>query len=131
MTSPVCSNAGRRRAWRGRAILVLLAAMLFGLVPQAVRAFEPFVVKDIRVEGVQRTEAGTVFSYLPIKVGERIDDERAAAAVRALFATGFFRDVRLEAEGDVLVVIVQERPTISRIDLSGNKEFDKDTLTKA
>ena len=61
MTSPVCSNAGRRRAWRGRAILVLLAAMLAGLVPQAVRAFEPFVVKDIRVEGVQRTEAGTVF----------------------------------------------------------------------
>src|SRR5947209_3061742 len=131
MTSPVCSNAGRRRAWRGRAILVLLAAMLAVLVPQAVRAFEPFVVKDIRVEGVQRTEAGTVFSYLPIKVGDRIDDERAAQAVKALFATGFFRDVRLEADGDVLVVIVQERPTISNITISGNKEFDTDTLKKA
>src|SRR5947209_3669058 len=131
MTSPVCSNAGRRRAWRGRAILVLLAAMLFGLVPQAVRAFEPFVVKDIRVEGVQRTEAGTVFSYLPIKVGDRVDDAKAAAAVKALFATGFFRDVRLEVEGGVLIVFVQERPTISKIDVTGNKEFDTDTLKKA
>jgi len=114
-----------------RHLPALIAALLGSLAATAALAFEPFVVKDIRVEGVQRTEAGTVFSYLPIKVGERIDDERAAAAVRALFATGFFRDVRLEAEGDVLVVIVQERPTISRIELSGNKEFDKDTLTKA
>jgi len=114
-----------------RHLPALIAALLGSLAATAALAFEPFVVKDIRVEGVQRTEAGTVFSYLPIKVGERIDDERAAAAVRALFATGFFRDVRLEAEGDVLVVIVQERPTISRIELAGNKEFDKDTLTKA
>jgi len=63
------THAGRRRAWRDRAIPALLAAFLCGLVPGAARAFEPFVVKDIRVEGVQRTEAGTVFSYLPIKVG--------------------------------------------------------------
>ena len=94
-------------------------------------AFEPFVVKDIRVEGVQRTDAGTVFNYLPIKVGDRVDDEKASAAVKALYATGFFRDVRLEVEGDVLVVIVQERPTISQIDIVGMKEFDKDTLKKA
>jgi len=94
-------------------------------------AFEPFVVKDIRVEGVQRTEAGTVFSYLPIKVGDRVDDEKASAAVKALYATGFFRDVRLESENGVLVVIVQERPTISQIDIAGTKEFDKDTLKKA
>ncbi|HEY1438685.1 MAG TPA: outer membrane protein assembly factor BamA [Casimicrobiaceae bacterium] len=97
----------------------------------AVLAFDPFVVKDIRVEGVQRTDAGTVFSYLPIKVGDRIDDEKASAAVKTLYATGFFRDVRLEAEGEVLVVIVQERPTISQIDIVGTKEFDKDTLKKA
>src|SRR5689334_13493784 len=97
----------------------------------AAQAFEPFVVKDIRVEGVQRTEAGTVFSYLPIKVGDRVDDEKASAAVKALYATGFFRDVRLESENGVLVVIVQERPTISQIDISGTKEFDKDTLKKA
>jgi len=94
-------------------------------------AFEPFVVKDIRVEGVQRTEAGTIFSYLPIKVGERVDDERAAQAVKALFATGFFRDVRLEVQDGVLLVVVQERPTISRVDIAGNKEFDTETLKKA
>src|SRR3982751_5894984 len=123
MTFPVCSDRGRRRPATRRAkpvlryLPALIAALLGSLAASAALAFEPFVVKDIRVEGVQRTEAGTVFSYLPIKVGERIDDERAAAAVRALFATGFFRDVRLEAEGDVLVVIVQERPTISRIDM--------------
>src|SRR5512143_3093228 len=109
--------------------LTLALAAVFAMQPAF--AFEPFVVKDIRVEGVQRTEAGTVFSYLPVKVGERIDDEKAAQAVKALFATGFFRDVRLERQGDVLVVVVQERPTISSITISGNKEFDTDTLKKA
>src|SRR5258708_10550345 len=94
-------------------------------------AFEPFTVRDIRVEGVQRTDAGTVFNYLPIKVGDRVDDEKASAAVKALYATGFFRDVRLEAEDGVLVVIVQERPTISQIDIVGTKEFEKDVLRKA
>ncbi|HEV2040703.1 MAG TPA: outer membrane protein assembly factor BamA [Casimicrobiaceae bacterium] len=107
------------------------AALLALSVSTAVLAFDPFTVKDIRVEGVQRTDAGTVFSYLPIKVGDRIDDEKASAAVKALYATGFFRDVRLEAEDGVLVVIVQERPTISQIDIVGTKEFDKDTLKKA
>jgi outer membrane protein insertion porin family len=112
-------------------MLVAIAAA-FGLAPSLVLAIEPFIVKDIRVEGVQRTEAGTVFSYLPIKVGERIDDQKAAQAVKALFATGFFRDVRLEVEDNsILVVIVQERPTISKVDLVGNKEFDTDTLKKA
>ena len=116
----------RIKAWLGL-LLVLLTARL----APAAQAFEPFTVKDIRVEGVQRTDAGTVFSYLPIKVGDRVDDEKASAAVKALYATGFFRDVRLEVENDVLIVIVQERPTISKIDISGAKEFDKDTLRKA
>ncbi len=80
---------------------------------------------------MQRTDAGTVFNYLPIKVGDRVDDEKASAAVKALYATGFFRDVRLEAEDGVLVVIVQERPTISQIDIVGTKEFEKDVLRKA
>src|ERR1700675_3002935 len=106
------------------------AAALLALSTVVV-AFDPFVVKDIRVEGVQRTEAGTVFSYLPIKVGDRVDDEKASAAVKALYATGFFRDVRLEVEAGVLVVLVQERPTISQIDIVGTKEFDKEILRKA
>ena len=115
-----------------RASLAFVALLLIWarFAPPAF-AFEPFVVRDIRVEGVQRTDAGTVFNYLPIKVGDRVDDEKASAAVKALYATGFFRDVRLEAEGNVLVVIVQERPTISQIDIVGTKEFDKDTLRKA
>ncbi|MGZ5583726.1 MAG: outer membrane protein assembly factor BamA [Usitatibacter sp.] len=91
-------------------------------------AIQPFVVRDIRVEGVQRTEAGTVFTYLPVKVGDRIDDDKAAAAIKALYATGFYSDVRLESEGDVLIVFVQERPAIAQIDIEGAKEFTKDNL---
>jgi len=79
-------------------------------------AFEPFVVKDIRVEGIQRIEPGTVFNYLPVKVGDRMTDEKASAAIRALFATGFFRDVRLEVQGTVLIVTLEERPAIASID---------------
>jgi len=111
--------------------LAALVAAIAVAVPLSVRGAEPFVVRDIRVEGVQRTEAGTIFSYLPIKVGERVDDEKLSAAVKALYATGFFRDVRLEREGDVLVVAVQERPTISSLTFVGNKEFDTDTIKKA
>jgi outer membrane protein insertion porin family len=96
----------------------------------AAQEFEPFVVKDIRVEGLQRTEPGTVFSYLPVKVGETINVEKARAALRALYATGFFQDVRLEAEKDVLVVFVRERPAIAQIDFSGMKEFEPDNVRK-
>ncbi len=122
------SRRARSRVATWLASLIFFPAWLYATQASA---FEPFTVKDIRVEGVQRTDAGTVFNYLPIKVGERIDDEKASAAIKALYATGFFRDVRLEAEGDVLVVIVQERPTISQIDIVGIKEFEKDTLKKA
>lgn len=94
-------------------------------------AIEPFVIKDIRVEGIQRTEAGTVFSYLPVKVGDTMTDEKASQTVRALFATGFFRDVSLEAEEGVLVVVVQERPSIAQISFTGMREFEKDTVLKA
>src|SRR5712664_1352991 len=105
---------------------LLLACVLAAALPAL--AFEPFVIKDIRVEGVQRTEAGTVFTYLPVKVGDRIDDEKAAAAIKALYATGFYQDVRLERDGDVLIVYVQERPAIASIDIEGAKEFTKDNL---
>lgn len=88
-------------------------------------------MKDIRVEGIQRTEAGTVFSYLPVRVGDIFNDEKAAAAIKSLYATGFFKDVRIEAEGNVLVVQVEERPAIAGVEFSGTKEFDKEQLTKA
>lgn len=106
--------------------LTLALAALFAAQP--VFAEAPFVVKDIRVEGIQRTEAGTVFSYLPVKVGDVMTDEKTAAAIKALYATGFFRDVRLEARDGVVIVTVEERPSIATITLNGIKEFSADDL---
>lgn len=111
-----------------RAVFLSLA-LLFLLHGRAL-AIEPFVVKDIRVEGIQRTEAGTVFNYLPVRVGDTFTDEKATTAIRTLYATGFFKDVRIDAEGDVLVVIVEERPAIASVAFTGMKEFDKDAITK-
>src|SRR3982074_1428991 len=108
-----------------------LLAAAAGVAAQSAPSFKPFVVKDIRVEGLQRTEPGTIFSYLPVKVGETMNEEKAQRALRALFATGFFQDVRLEGDGDVLVAVVQERPAIAQIDISGSKEFEPEQLRKA
>ena len=91
-------------------------------------AFDPFVIKDIRVEGIQRTEAGTVFSYMPVKVGDTFDEDKAASAIKSLYATGFFKDVRLEVENDVLIVTLEERPAIAQISISGTKEFNEKEL---
>jgi len=102
--------------------------MVCGLYATSALAIEPFVVKDIRVEGIQRTEAGTIFNYLPVKVGETMDDDKAAQAIKALYATGFFKDVRIEAEQDVLVITVQERPAIAQIEFTGNKSFPSDKM---
>jgi len=119
------------RAARGlRFALRLAVAALLAAAGGGASAQE-FVIRDIRVEGIQRTEAGTVFSYLPLRVGDRYDAERGAAAIRALFATGLFKDVRLQAEGDVLVVSVEERPAIAEIKLEGAKEFDKEAVLKS
>lgn len=109
-------------------LCVLLAAAISGMSAWAV---EPFKLKDIRVEGLQRIESGTVFASLPFRVGDMYNDESGAAAIRALFALGLFKDVRLDAQGDVLVVIVEERPSISEVEWVGLKEFDKDVLLKA
>ena len=106
-----------------------LVAMAFAT--QAAWALAPFKVQDIRVEGLQRVEPGTIFASLPLRVGDEYNDEKGAAAIRALFALGLFKDVRLEATGNVLVVVVEERPTIADVEFAGTKEFDKDTLKKA
>jgi outer membrane protein insertion porin family len=112
-----------RRSLIGVAVLAVCASPAL--------AITPFVVKDIRVEGIQRTEAGTVFSYLPVRVGETFDDAKSIAAIKALYATGFFKDVRLEEDNGVLVVKVEERPAIASVDFTGAKEFEKDVLVKA
>lgn len=105
-----------------------VAAMVFAA--QAAWALEPFKVQDIRVEGLQRVEPGTVFASMPLRVGDDYSDDKGAAAIRALFGLGLFKDVRLEAVGGVLVVVVEERPTIADVDFVGSKEFDKDLLKK-
>jgi len=94
-------------------------------------AVDPFTVRDIRVEGLQRIESGTVFASLPLRVGDQYSDEKGASAIRALFALGLFKDVRLETQGDVLVVIVEERPSVAMVEFIGLKEFDKDVLLKS
>lgn len=94
-------------------------------------AVDPFTVRDIRVEGLQRVEPGTVFASMPVRVGDTYSDEKGSAAIRALFGLGLFSDVRLEVSGDVLVVIVEERPSVADVSFSGVKEFDNEVLRKA
>ena len=94
-------------------------------------AVEPFVLKDIRVEGLQRSDAGTVFASLPFRIGDTYTDEKGAAGLRALFATGLYKDVRIDVDSGVVVVIVEERPVIANIDFVGMKEFDKEALSKS
>ena len=109
----------------------LLAGLIAAIFASGAQAFDPFTIRDIRVEGIQRTEAGTVFSYLPVKVGDTMTNEKASQVIKSLFATGFFKDVRIEVEGDVLVLALEERPAIYTIEFVGLKEFDKDQLKKA
>ena len=104
--------------------IILLMCLLSG----SAHAFESFVVKDIRLDGLHRISAGTVFSYLPVKVNESFDNNLAVKAIKALFKTGFFKDIELKREGDVLVVEVHERPSIAEVKISGNKDLDSEEL---
>ncbi len=107
------------------------AVATLALMASTAWAVSPFTVRDIRIEGLQRVESGTVFVSLPVRVGDVYNDDKGAAAIRALFDLGLFKDVRIEVNGDVLVVIVEERPTIAVVEFVGTKEFDKEVLTKA
>ncbi|MBB1599199.1 outer membrane protein assembly factor BamA [Variovorax sp. UMC13] len=107
------------------------AVIVSTLAATAAWAVEPFTVRDIRVEGLQRVEPGTIFASMPLRVGDTYSDERGSATIRALFELGLFKDVRLDVSGNVLVVIVEERPTVADVDFVGTKEFDKAALQKA
>ncbi len=109
----------------------MIAAVALLVAPTLALAVAPFTVRDIRVEGLQRVEPGTVFASMPLRVGETYTDEKAAASIRALFALGLFKDVRIEVQNDVVVVIVEERPTIANVDFAGIREFDKEALLKS
>ena len=115
------------RTVRVQAFALMLGALM-GINALAADAFQ---VRDIRVEGLQRVEPGTVFASIPLRVGDDYTDEKGAAAIRSLYALGLFKDVRIEVNGNVLVLIVEERPNIASVDFIGTKEFDKDTLRKA
>ena len=109
----------------------MLAAVALAWNAPPAQAFEPFVVRDIQIEGLQRIDPGTVFGYLPVQVGGQFTDAQATQAVRALFATGFFSDVRIEVRDGVVVAVVQERPTIASVSFTGMREFDSKVLTES
>lgn len=100
-------------------------------VSQAVKGDDGFIVKNIQINGLQRISAGTVYNYLPVNVGERLTPQQVPAAIRALFKTGFFKDITLERQGSTLVVNVTERPSIAKIAFEGNKDIKKEDLLKA
>ncbi|MEK7190736.1 MAG: outer membrane protein assembly factor BamA, partial [Pseudomonadota bacterium] len=110
---------------------ILAVLFLSTCLGTSVNAADSFVIRDIRVEGLQRIAAGTVFNYLPVKIGDTITERDTQEALRALFKTGFFRDVRLERQGDVLIVSVVERPSIASISIRGTDEFSEEDLKKA
>jgi len=105
--------------------------LVVGLLPNLARAFDSFIVRDIRVEGIQRVDAGAVFGQIPVKVGELFSEARASETVQALYATGFFNDVSVQAADGLLIVHVVERPTIASITFNGMREFDAALLTKS
>ncbi len=110
------------------ALPFILAALL---APGLANAFAPFVVHDIRVDGIQRVDVGTVFSYLPVKVGETFTEAEASAAIERLYSSGLFNDVTIDAQGNVLVVTVKERPTIAAVSFNGMHEFDAKAITSS
>lgn len=112
----------------------LLRLALFGLIllfSSATLAFSPFVVKDIRVDGIQRTETGIVFAYIPVTIGERFTEEMATETIRQLYATGFFSDVQISTNNDVVVVSVQERPVIASVSFTGMREFESKNIIES
>lgn len=108
----------------------LAASILLTLALQAHAAVDPFVVQDIRIDGLSRISEGTVFNYLPVERGDRLDQARVSESIRALYRTGFFDDVALGRQGDILVVTVKERPAISKLTLTGNKEIKEEDLLR-
>ncbi len=113
---------------RGLKLSAIASALVLALPAWAV---DPFTLKDIRVEGLQRVEPGTVFASLPFRIGDQYNDDKGSTAIRTLFGLGLFSDVRLQINGDVLVVIVEERPSVADVSFSGIKEFDAEILKKA
>ncbi|MBO9717847.1 MAG: outer membrane protein assembly factor BamA [Pseudoxanthomonas sp.] len=112
-----------------RRLLALALASTLAL-PAMAQSVEPFTVSDIRIDGLQRIAAGTVFTYLPVERGGTLDQASAGETIRALYKTGFFEDVRVDRQGDILVITVTERPAINKLTLTGNKDIKSEDLLK-
>ena len=97
----------------------------------AAQGTDAFTVGDIRVEGLQRISEGTIYNYLPVNIGDRLDQRRIQEAIRALFGTGFFSDIEMRRDGETLVVVVQERPSIESFEVTGNKDIKTEDLQKS
>src|SRR5579872_3574767 len=114
---------------------VVLAALILALRAATALAQTPpeadFTVGDIRVEGLARVSEGTVYNYLPVNIGDRLTPQRVREAIRALYSTGFFRDVQLRRDGNTLVVVVAERPSIESFEITGNKDIKTEDLQKS
>ena len=93
--------------------------------------FDEFVVRNFRVEGAQRISEGTIYNYLPINIGDMVNDQRGREAIRAIYETGFFQDVELRKDGNTLVIAVLERPSIVEFTFSGNKDIKDEDLAKS
>ncbi|MGU7773792.1 outer membrane protein assembly factor BamA [Burkholderia sp. MR1-5-21] len=102
-----------------------------GIAPGCAHAAQPVTIRDIRVNGLKRIEPRTISAYLPVKVGETLTEDLGTQLIRTLYATGFFSDVKVSSSDGVLIIDVVERPTVSTVDFTGVKEFDKDNLGKA
>ncbi len=113
------------------ALLVALVSLPICSAVRAQTAQETFTVGDIRIEGLQRISEGTVFNYLPVNIGDHLDGARIGEAMRALYATGFFRDVELRRDGNTLLVVVVERPSIAKFEIKGNKDIKTEDLQKS
>jgi len=111
--------------------LAALASQPVFTVAQPQTAQDTFTVGDIRIEGLQRISEGTVFNYLPVNIGDHLDGARIGEAMRALYATGFFRDVELRRDGNILLVVVVERPSIAKFEIKGNKDIKTEDLQKS
>jgi len=108
----------------------VLATLMFLLLSSLAHADEPFTVKKIQLVGLQRISDGTVYDYLPVNIGDTLDAARIQEAIRALYKTGFFRDVELRRDGDMLVIAFKERPSIAHFTITGNKLVKTDDLNK-
>lgn len=114
-----------------KGLMAVFLTVLVLVLPSLSYAFTPFKVKDIRVDGIQRTEAGTVFAYIPVQVGDTFTEDMATNIIRELYSTGFFSDVEISTANDVVVVTVRERPVIASISFTGMREFESDQIIES